>query len=590
MNPAFCARKPAPAAARELFSWRCLINGLCVFIGIYLLGQACAGIAANGPPPAKATSPLEIRSLTVNGQPVAFAAKEKLRLGATPHNVSFGFGATTNSTVLRVRYKLDGFDEDWREVPGDMTVSVRFTDANLDQVGESSFRVLGKTEGWTGELDTSPFTHRQETIVVPPGARTLWVVLSSAGPPNTVGIYAITNLVLTRLPGSNEPPSVLLRWAADAKGELVGSEWVPADWVRSGLRAGMAKTAQIETNHASRALMLLDDDPTAHGEWTTRKEAGPSVTPGDRLRLAWDEASSIGLAGPAEVNYSELPPGFYRFRVNELSLWGVPGEAEASLAFEVPLSFWKTPWFWGLGLLLCLSAVAGVYRYAAWKQMRLQLARLESQRALEHERVRIARDIHDDLGARVTQISLLSGMAQTDQTLSEKARGDFNAISGMARDLVSALYETVWAVNPENDNLDALGNYICQMVDNLCEQAQLPRRFHVAELPRDLQVSSSVRHNLILAVKEAVHNVIKHARASEVSVQVLLEGTTLTIRVQDDGAGFAPENHAPGNGLANMERRLQQIGGTCSIQSEPGHGTGVSLCVNIIPPMLTRGN
>ena len=520
--------------------------------------------------------PLEIRSLNVNGQSVSLSDKRRLRLNATPRNVSFGFGAATNTSVLRLRYKLDGFDEDWREVPGDMSMAVRFTDGNLDQVGETTFRIIGKTEGWTGNLDTSPFVHRKESITVPPGAKSLWVALSSAGPPNTVGICAVTNLVLTRLSSSSERPTTLLSWAADAKGELVASEWVPADWVRSGLRAAMARTAMVGPNHAVRALILLDDDPTAHGEWTSRKEAGPPVTPGDRIEMSWDESCSIGLAGAAEAVYPELPAGFYRFRLNELNLAGVPAEAEVSLAVEVPLSFWKTPWFWGVACLLGLSVAAGAYRYTAWHHMRRELARVEGQRALEHERVRIARDIHDDLGARVTQISLLSGHAQSDSTLSEKARGDFNAISGMARDLVTALYETVWAVNPENDNLDALGNYICQMVDNLCEKAQLPRRLKLAELPRHVQVSSSVRHNLILAVKESMHNVIKHAKASEVSVHVSLEGSTLLIRVQDNGCGFSPEAQPLGNGLANMRLRLQQIAGECTIQSRPGQGTTVT--------------
>ena len=177
--------------------------------------------------------------------------------------------------------------------------------------------------------------------------------------------------------------------------------------------------------------------------------------------------------------------------------------------------------------------------------MRRKLAALESQRALEHERLRIAQDIHDDLGARVTQISLVSGLAQSDDTLSAKTRAEFNTISGMARELVSALYETVWAVNPENDNLDALGNFVCQMVDNLCDKAQLRRRFRVAELPRDFQVSSHVRHNLIMAVKEAVHNAIKHAKASELSVSLGWQGTTLTIRVQDGGCGFQPAGVPP---------------------------------------------
>ena len=465
-----------------------------------------------------------------------------------------------------------------------MSISFRFIDANQDPVSEKTFRAAGQTEGWTGALDTSAFVHRRETILVPPGAKGLWVSVSSAGPPNTVGMYALTNLVVTRLASNNQPAEVLLRWDSGAKGEFAGSEWVPADWTRNGLRISMAKIAQFGSNQQFKALTLLDNDPNAHAEWTTRKEAAPAVTPGERLLLEWDEAFSLGLAGPAEVTYAELPAGFYRFRLNELSLQGLPGEAETSLAIEVPLSFWRTPWFWGLVFLLALSGAIGAYRYIVWQQLRRELAHLESQRALEHERVRIARDIHDDLGARVTQISLVSGLAQGDPALSEKARGDFNAISGMARELVSALYETVWAVNPENDNLDALGNYICQMVDNLCDKAQLPHRLRVANLPRSLQVSSQVRHDLIMAVKEAVHNVIKHAKASELSVYVDWQETTLTIRVQDNGCGLDPAARGAGSGLANMRRRLEHAGGTCSFHSEPGHGTTVEFRANIQSP------
>jgi signal transduction histidine kinase len=552
----------------------------------WLLGGLCGSVAAEAPHSGKTDQAMEIRSLSVNGQPLSLRANPKLRLAPAPRNLAFGFGPVANSerAPLRIRYKLDGYDEGWREVAGDMSMLVRFIDGNQDPVKEIAFRVQGQTEGWTGTLETSAFAHRRETVVAPPGAKGFWIAITSAGPPNTVGIYAITNLVVARLSASSQPPEILLRWGPDSKCELAGSEWNPVDWMRNGLRVGMAKIVPFATQPQIKALVLLDNDPNAHAEWTTRKEAAMPVSPGDRLLIEWDEAYSIGLAGSAEVSYPELAAGFYRFRINELALMGSPGEAETSLAFEVPLSFWRTPSFWGLVVLVCLSGAAGTYRYVVSQQMRRELAALESQRTLEHERLRIAQDIHDDLGARVTQISLVSGLAQSDHTLSEKARGEFNAISGMARELVSALYETVWAVNPENDNLDALGNYICQMVDNLCDKAQLHRRLRLAELPRDFQVSSHVRHNLIMAVKEAVHNAIKHAQASELSVSVDWEGTTLTIRVQDGGCGFDPAGSAAGHGLANMRRRLEHLGGTCSIQSERGRGTTVSFRIDLKPP------
>lgn len=551
-----------------------------------LLGGVAWCLAAEGLPGGRNDQPLEIRSLSVNGQAVALPANHKLRLSPASKNVAFGFGPATNvaGAPLRMRFKLDGFEDDWREVAGDLSIYFRFIDANQEPVGEQVFHAAGQSEGWTGELDTSAFVHRRERVQVPAGAKGLWVALSSAGPPNAVGIYAVTNLAVMRLPTNDQPATVLLGWNSSAKGEVAGSEWVPADWTRNGLRIGMAKITSFGPGLAIKALTLLDNDPAAHAEWTTRKEAAVPVSPGDWLLLEWDEAFSVGLAGSAVISYAELPAGFYRFRVNEMSLTGVPGMAETSLAFEVPVPFWRAPWFWGLVVLLCLSGAIGTYRYIAWQRIRGELARLESQRALEHERVRIARDIHDDLGARVTQICLVSGLAQADPALPEKARTEFNSISLMARELVSALYETVWAVNPENDNLDALGNYVCQMVDNLCEKAQLPRRLRVAQLPSDVQVSSHVRHNLIMAVKEAVHNVIKHSKASELSVFVDWEGNTLSIRIQDNGSGLDPATNGNGNGLANMQRRLEQTGGSCSFQSEPGRGTTVVFRTGIHSP------
>src|SRR5262249_56939930 len=176
--------------------------------------------------------------------------------------------------------------------------------------------------------------------------------------------------------------------------------------------------------------------------------------------------------------------------------------------FVVSPPFWKTAWFWGAMSAIFIGAVLGLARYVTWHRMRRELLVLKSQQELERERLRIAQDIHDDLGARVTQISLLSAMAQDNPGVSSAASSEFNRISQMARDTVSALYETVWAVNPENDNLDALGNYLCQMVHQLCEQAKLSCRLRVPDLPSDVQVASQLRHNVILAVKEAINNII----------------------------------------------------------------------------------
>jgi signal transduction histidine kinase len=173
----------------------------------------------------------------------------------------------------------------------------------------------------------------------------------------------------------------------------------------------------------------------------------------------------------------------------------------------------------------------------------------------------------------VTEISLLSGMAENNIGFSAQARAEFCHISLKSRDLVAALYETVWAVNPENDNLEAVGNYLRQRINNQCTQAQLRCRLHVSPLPRHIEVSSRIRHNISMAAREAMHNVIKHAKASQVTVHISFADMLLTVSVQDDGCGFDISANSTGNGLVNMKRRLEDIGGSCLIESSPGTGT-----------------
>ena len=153
----------------------------------------------------------------------------------------------------------------------------------------------------------------------------------------------------------------------------------------------------------------------------------------------------------------------------------------------------------------------------------------------------------------------------------------------MSRELVGALYQTVWAVSPENDNLEALGSYLCQMADKMCEQTPLRCRFHVTGLPPDVQLSSQSRHNISMAVKEAIHNVIKHARASEIALRVTFAGGRLDISIQDNGVGFEPAGMTDGNGLPNMKQRLSNLGGQCLIESQPGKGTIVRIHLDVRP-------
>ena len=521
---------------------------------------------------------LAIQSVFVDGKQVPISSGEKVNVGFFPKALSINFGPATNtrSVPIRLQYRLGNFDSKWQQAGGEMNLTVRFYNDAGDQINQSIFTVSGDSPGWNGSLKTSLLTHRRETVVVPPQASRIWVVISSAGGPTTVGIYVVDNLVVSRIRfgGGSE---VLLKSPFDSTQKEYPENYQPDGWIHDGLHPSMAKVVQVGKDPASTAFAILDNDPFSHAEWHNIMAFAPAVTPGDHLVFEWNEMYSIGIGDVGTANYSSLPFGTYQFHVEETSAIGTPTGVEAQLTVIVPEPFWKKRWFSGAIGFIAILIVMAFWRYLAWQRTRQEVLELKNQHALEQERLRIAHDIHDDLGARVTQISLLSAMAHRNQSLPEKARMDFDQISQMSRDLISALYETVWAVNPENDNLDALGNYLCQMLNQLCEQAELGCRLDIQELPKDIQVSSQIRHNITLAVKESLNNVIKHAKATEVIVRITFEKMVLTISVQDNGRGFSPVNNLAGNGLKNIKLRLESIGGSSLIESQPGKGTTVRL-------------
>jgi two-component sensor histidine kinase len=523
-----------------------------------LIFAAPREIGAQGLRGSETNGPVGIQSVVVDSSPLHVQPGVKLRLPPQPRTVLFQFGPATNTALAptRFRFRLDGYEEGWREYDGSMRLCIRFLDDTGDQVGETVFKVVGQTEGWTGNLETSPFTPRRESIVVPPRARSYWVVMSSAGPPATVGVYAIANLVIKAQRSEGAPAIVSLPWAFEATNN-VAAGGAPAGWMRDGLRPSMAIVFDSSSAPGKTGFAIVDDDLNGHAEWHTIKEMATPVVPGERLVAEWSEAYSFGLAEQVQMTYVNLPAGYYRFRVNKLSIFGIPSETEASLAFEVPLVFWRTPWFWVSIVTTVLAAGAGTWRIIVWRRMQ------------------------NELGARVTQISLLSAVAQGKQFLPDEARTEFAKVSRMTRDLVSALYETVWAVNPENDNLDALASFLCQMGNQLCSQAQLRCRLEVPDTLPNIPLSSQVRHNCSMAVKEAVHNVIKHARATEVRIRITFESSVLSVYIQDNGCGFDPAACPPGNGLSNLERRMNDIGGTCTINSRPGTGAVVGLRLRV---------
>jgi len=204
----------------------------------------------------------------------------------------------------------------------------------------------------------------------------------------------------------------------------------------------------------------------------------------------------------------------------------------------------------------------------------------ERQRASEAERARISRDLHDDLGSSLTGISLLAsvGVAQ-HSNLDAKTALRLNAIAGKARTLVTALDTIVWAVNPEADGLQVFADYLSAFAQEFITDSGLVCRFKIPmEFPAS-RVEGRLRHGLLLAVKEALNNAVRHSHAKEIEFGVNLEADCLKIEIADNGCGFKVAAAAEGNGLGNMRQRLADLGGECRISSSKETGTIVRLII-----------
>lgn len=211
----------------------------------------------------------------------------------------------------------------------------------------------------------------------------------------------------------------------------------------------------------------------------------------------------------------------------------------------------------------------------------------ESRHALEEERARIAKDLHDDLGANLTQIVFLSERVEVARHDGQEVIGWFDKIPATAQRTIQSLDEIVWAVNPRHDSLESLANYLSQFAQQHLTLGGVRCVLDVPTVLPSVPLSAEVRHNLLLATREALQNAVAHAGALEVRLALRLDNDGLTITVSDNGKGFETASASPfGNGLQNMRQRLQGIGGRLDIRSKPGEGTTVSF---FVPRHLLHG-
>ncbi|HEY1786520.1 MAG TPA: two-component regulator propeller domain-containing protein [Verrucomicrobiae bacterium] len=365
-----------------------------------------------------------------------------------------------------------------------------------------------------------------------------------------------------------QPPPVLLT------GVIVDGQTIAS-------YSGLAETQMVANLQEMKApLRLLPSHQHLEFDFTAIR-LGDSENVYFRYQLIGFDNDWIDAGARRSVDYTRLTAGDYRFNVEACIGEGPWSGMPATLALIVDPFFWQTWWF-RLGILLAFaSSLIAVVRYVLIRRIQARMRLLEQRATLDKERARIARDLHDELGSSLNYISMSLGDAgRPEEIHTEKFEARLKKISRFAVRTVRSLDEIVWAVNPRNDSLRSLVEYMTQLASELFEDMDVRCRFHIAENLPEMQLTPETRHDLYLAVKEALGNALVHAHATEIQLGVKAAGAQVEISIRDNGKGFdrnATQANGESNGLRNMQQRMDAIGGRLVINTTPGQGTTVLL-------------
>jgi len=275
----------------------------------------------------------------------------------------------------------------------------------------------------------------------------------------------------------------------------------------------------------------------------------------------WTEPTS-----QRRVTYAALNPRSYTFQVEAINGDGIPSVQPASVSFVVIPPFWQRWWFISLALAAVSAVLWTLYQY-----------RIKKILEMERLRVRIAGDLHDDVGTNLSSIQITSQIMERQASLSEQDRTQLREISAIATSTQEMMRDIVWMLNPRNDTLD---DFLLKMKEVAARLLQNVRYTFVAPNGQLLdKVSIEFKRNIFLIFKEALNNIVRHAAATEAVIRVEQSGATFSLEIRDNGKGFDANVAATGNGLTNIRRRAEQIGGSIEITSKKGEGTVVSLSV-----------
>jgi signal transduction histidine kinase len=276
------------------------------------------------------------------------------------------------------------------------------------------------------------------------------------------------------------------------------------------------------------------------------------------------------LSGHSLVRYTNLSPGRYTFLAKARGDGGNWGNA-VNLEIFITSPYWKRWWFFALVILLLMAIGAAVSFLVSDRKMKLQALELEKQKELEKERQRISREMHDDIGAGLTRITLMADMiARKQEGISE-----VKEISGTSRKLVGSMREIIWTMNPENGTLERLFAYLRETFKSQVEYSGIEGRVSFPDKPPDMILNNEQLHHIILVCREAVNNAICHSGCKNILLQSGIKDNSLWFCIMDDGKGLPETDTKRGNGLRNMKSRIAELGGEFLLETGVNRGTSI---------------
>jgi len=358
-------------------------------------------------------------------------------------------------------------------------------------------------------------------------------------------------------------------------------------------RKEIAPPVVVEQVKANHHIIYGDgfENPPAQDSTSKEATATPRIAPGgarvleirytanslaapDKMRFTyklegydhdWVEAGERRVAF-----YTNLRPGDYRFRLKAQTHHGTWCEAPAEFAFVLTPHFYET-WAFYAG---CTSVVIALAAAVQTFRLRVQrkLLQLDHEQSLERERARIARDLHDDLGASLTGVAL---QLEAAERIGGAEGKKLAALAAETRSLAHEVRELAWTTNPRCDNAGSLAAFIGEFTERVCHAAGLNCKLNLP-VSVDHAVPAGARHQLLMVLKESLANVTKHAQAQSVSVELAMNNGDVQLTIKDDGRGFVLSKHRRGgSGLANLRDRVEQSHGMLRLESQPGKGTTI---------------